>query len=330
MASNATERIVNLALFLASSRDPVSASEIALNVAGYSAEQNEAAFNRMFERDKDELRRAGLVITVDRTGAAERYRFDADATFAETVKLGPVEAMQLRAAAAAMLADASFPYADDLRSAVAKVVATVGSPVGSSSAILPSLSADESPATQGDTVAALTRTVTARKRARFGYTGAEGRRSQRAVEPWGLFARDGRWYLVARDVDADAPRVFAVARMRDLMIEQRRPKSPDFERPDDFNVSTFMLLPFQFGSHAAEATLRFTGAAAHRATALAAGQGALTHAADGSVTWHVAMADETRLASWIVANGPGIEPVAPDSLRAALSAGLRKVVALHG
>jgi predicted DNA-binding transcriptional regulator YafY len=330
MTATATERIVNLALFLASAHRPVSASEIAASVAGYPAGQADAAFNRMFERDKDDLRQAGLVITIDRADEVERYRFDPDATFSETVELTPVEATQLRAASAAMLADASFPYTADLRAAVAKVVAAAGISGGESTAILASASADESPQAQGAAVAELTRAVANRKRVRFSYTGAGGRRSRRDVEPWGLFARDGRWYLVANDPAVASERVFAVTRMEDAAIEASRPKTPDFERPTGFDVTRFMLMPFQFGEHVHDAVLRLTGQAARRAVALAAGQGSLTQAAGDAVVWRVPVASDTLLASWIVENGPGIEAVAPDSLRETLAAGLRRVVELHG
>ena len=176
MAVSATERIVNLALFLASTPRPVSAAEIAASVAGYPAGQSTETFLRMFERDKDELRRAGLVITIDRTGDAERYRFNPAETYAEDVELTPVEAVELRAAAAAMLSDPSFPYTDDLRTAVTKLVASASTRLGSSTAILPSASADETPAAQARAVADLTRAIETRKRASFAYTGAGGPR----------------------------------------------------------------------------------------------------------------------------------------------------------
>ena len=330
MSVNASERIVNLALYLASARHPVSAHEIAAGVAGYPADQNAAAFGRMFERDKDELRHAGLVIEIDRSDTVERYRVDADATFSDTVALDPLEAVELRAAAAAMLGDPSFPYAEDLRLALAKLTAASDVRAHVSAAVMPARSADEDPAAQGAAVAELTRAIGARKRASFSYTGAGGRASRRTVEPWGLFARDGRWYLVARDPEVDDVRVFAVSRIEALEVERLRPKTPDFESPADFDVRTWMLMPFQYGEQSHEATLRLTGSAAHRATALAAGQGTLKRAADGAALWHVPFADETLLARWIAANGPGIEVVAPDSLRDTLTAGLRKVVEQHG
>jgi proteasome accessory factor B len=330
MGVSASERIVNLALYLASARHPVSAREIAEQVAGYPAGQNDAAFGRMFERDKDDLRRAGFVVEIDRTQETERYRFNSDATFSGVVALGPVEAVELRAAAAAMLADPSFPYTDDLRLALAKITAAADSPVGPASAIGPSLSADEDPAAQGSAVAELTGAIAARKRASFSYTGATGLASRRRVEPWGLFARDGRWYLVAMDPAAGDVRVFAVARIGGLDVEQARPKTPDFERPADFDVRAWMLMPFQFGARTHEATLRLTGAAASRATALVSGQGTLSRAADGATLWRVPVSDETLLARWVAVNGPGIDVISPQSLREELRTGLRKAVVLHG
>lgn len=328
LAISATERIVNLALYLASSREPVSAAEIAASVPGYSAGQKPDAFARMFERDKEDLRRAGLVITVQRD-EVERYLFDPQATYASEVDLSPVDAMELRAAAAAMLSDASFPYTEDLHTAVAKLVAGSNRAMGRAETILPSASEDETPELQADAVANLTRAIEMQKRVTFGYTGAQGRRSQREVEPWGLFARDGRWYAVAWDPEAQGERVFTVARMNDLAVNSQRPKSPDFERPADFDVSNWMLMPFQYGPRTTEAVLRLSGAAAKRAAAITAGQGELSER-DGEFTWRVKFADAALLGRWIAENGPGITVIEPASLRELLADGLREVVKIHG
>jgi proteasome accessory factor B len=330
MGVSPAERIVNLALYLASARHPVSAREVSAAVAGYSTAQNDAAFGRMFERDKDELRRAGFVIELDRSDETDRYRFDADATFSDTVELDPVEAVELRAAAAAMLADSSYPYPEDLRIALAKLTAAADSRLGTSPSVRSALLADEDSGAQGAAVAELTGAISGRKRAAFSYTGSEGRASERSVEPWGLFARDGRWYLVARDPSADGVRVFAVARMAGLSVDRSRPKTPDFDRPADFDVRRWMLMPFQYGPQAGEATLRLSGSAAHRAASLVAGQGSLSGAAGGPYEWRVPFADQALLARWVAENGPGIEVLSPDSLRETLFSGLRKVVEGHG
>jgi predicted DNA-binding transcriptional regulator YafY len=328
--TDASERIVNLAIHLAAAKRPVSAEEVRANVAGYAGDQDDAAFGRMFERDKEQLRHAGLVLTVDRAEGSERYRLDAAATYAGPVELDPREAMELRVAGSAMLADPSFPYPDDLRFALAKLMARSSALDMSAAPVASALTADEDPLEQGRMVARLTAAVGARKRVTFEYTAVDGARSSRDTEPWGLFARDGRWYLVARDLAADAARVFAVSRMRETTVNEARPKAADFERPKDFDVRDFMVMPFQYGSARTEALLRFTGDAARRAQALAQGQGALAPLADGSVEWRIGIADPRRLAQWVADAGPGIRIVEPASARELLRAGLRDVEAAHG
>lgn len=329
MAVDATERIVNLAFYLAAARRPVSANEIAAHVAGYSAGQSAEAFGRMFERDKDDLRAAGLVLTVDRTGDVERYRCDENATFAETIDLTRLEAVELRTAAAAMLADDSFPFTDDLRPAIAKVVAATRRPAGHADAIVPSASADESPVQQGAAVAELTRAVGDRKRVTFAYTGAQGRASNREVEPWGLFARDGRWYLVAFDPEADGVRVFAVPRIAEMTVAPR-PKTPDFAPPEGFDVASYMVMPFQYGPRATEAEVRLSGPAARRAAALTAGQGTLVHSTGDSYLWKVRVASPALFIRWIAEAGAGVEIVSPPDLSDSLRAGLEEVARIHG
>jgi proteasome accessory factor B len=326
---DATERIVNLALFLAAAHRPVSANEIAAHVAGYPAGQSPEAFGRMFERDKEDLRAAGLVIVLDRGGEVERYVLDEGATFSESLGLTAIEAMELRTAAAAMLVDESFPFAEDLRPAIAKVVAATRTPAGHADAIIPSASADESPEAQGAAVAALTTAVAARKRVTFDYVGAQGRVSRRCVEPWGLFARDGRWYLVASDPEAEGVRVFAVPRMTDMAVAPR-PKTPDFDAPAGFDVARYVVMPFQYGPKVVEAAVRLSGAAAGRAAALTAGQGRLTHDPDGSYTWRVQVANEALFASWAARSGPGVRVLAPVALADRVRAGLEEVARLHG
>ena len=327
---DATERIINLALYLAAQSRPASAEEVRANVSGYPAGQDDTAFARMFERDKELLREAGLVLTVDRGEGTESYRLDASATYAGRITLDPRETVELRAAGLAMLADPSFPYAEDLRFALAKLMAGATVSEVPFPPALAALTADEDPKAQGATVALLTDAATLRKRVRFAYTGAHGKHSEREVEPWGLFAREGRWYLVSRDPAAGAARVFAVSRMRETTVNQIRPKTPDFQPPADFDVRRWMVMPFQFGPARSEAVLSFSGAAARRADSLSAGQGSLAAGPGRTVTWRVPVADETLLARWVAEMGPGIEILEPASAREALLGGLRRVVTLHG
>ncbi|MHB9004360.1 MAG: helix-turn-helix transcriptional regulator, partial [Coriobacteriia bacterium] len=159
-----TERLVNLAFLLGAERGHVTAVRIRDEVAGYGDEnQDEAAFKRMLERDKKELRAMGLVIESDAEG---NYRLDQGATFASRISLEPGEAAALRAVGMALLDDPSFPFAHELRFALAKIASALREHAPRAVAH----TADENPELQGELVALLNDAVQSRKTARFGYT----------------------------------------------------------------------------------------------------------------------------------------------------------------
>lgn len=320
--ADAAERLVNLALYLAAAREPVSAERVRADVEGYPADQDVETFLRMFERDKDELRAAGLAIQADAEG---RYLLDANATYSAEVELSAGEFAAVRATVAALAEDPAFPFAEDLRLALAKVMAAGAAPDAPVRARL----ADEMPEQQGRIVADLAEALSASKRVTFTYTNSLGQTASREVEPWGLFAREGRWYLVARDIVADM-RTFALARMSDVHVNSARPKTPDFDRPADFDVNSYIRLPFQYGADSLTATVRFGSDIAWRAEGLAAGQGTLVPQPDGSVLWSVVTRDGAHLARWVVENGPGVLLESPENLVRDARACLREVADLHG
>ena len=323
--TDATERLVNLALFLATAREPVSTERIRSEVAGYPTGQDDDAFERMFERDKEVLRQTGLAIEATPEGL---NRLDASATFATEVTLSPTDAAVVRTVGAALLDDPAFPFADDLRYAITKVAALEVSPTPALSRL-----ADEDPETQGAHVAELSAAATARKRVTFGYVNSAGEPRTHEVEPYGLFVREGRWYAVGRDTELDEARVYAVSRMSDLSLNASRPKSPDFERPADFDVAAFIGLPFQYGpDEPFEVTIGFDPGILWRAQALTAGFGTFVlngEGDDATATWAVTARNRRRLLRWVIGNGPGIHIVSPLELRGELKVGLAEVVNAH-
>jgi predicted DNA-binding transcriptional regulator YafY len=66
------------------------------------------------------------------------------------------------------------------------------------------------------TVGALTDAIAAGARVTFRYTDRHGRRSTRRAEPYRHVLRNGRWYLIAFDVDRDDWRLFCLDRVRRL------------------------------------------------------------------------------------------------------------------
>ncbi len=276
----------------------------------------------MFERDKDDLRAMGLCIESDSEGT---YRLDTSATFAEKIELSAAETAAVRAVGLALLDDPAFPFAEDLRFALAKIATAVEQP----DAPVMASTADERPADQGAAVATLERAVTVRKRVTFEYVNSLGESKHHEVEPYGLFVRDGRWYLVGRDIIIDQPRTYTIARLDELVVESGRPKTPDFERPADFDVARFIHLPFQYGPEAFEVELRFDSANAWRARGLSAGVGTLESAPDSTVVWRVAARNPRRLMRWVVENGPGITIVTPPRLAEELATALACVAETH-
>jgi proteasome accessory factor B len=70
------------------------------------------------------------------------------------------------------------------------------------------------------------------ERARVSFTYRDG--STRTFEPWGMTSFKGRWYVVGRDVDRDASRMFRLSRFADLPRRISRPGA--YEVPTDLDL----------------------------------------------------------------------------------------------
>jgi proteasome accessory factor B len=321
------ERLVNLALLLAATPRHVTAEQCRAAGLGYPESQDGVAFIRMFERDKEALRASGLVIDVatDPHTDVEAYRLDAEATFARPIDLAGDEVSSLRAVAAALADDPSFPFREDLALALGKLgAAGHDRPMATTQLVG---SADPEIALH---VEALAEAVRLRKGVTFDYTNSNGAQRARHVDPYGLFFREGQWYLTGCDTDKHEIRTYAVERLRSLDVNPARPRTPDFERPAGFDVRQQERLPFQYGPVMHEVRIRFEPDLAWRAERLSRGHGSIEMLSDGSAVWTVEAADLERLASWIVDEGPGLHAVQPPELLSALADGLRRVVDAHG
>jgi predicted DNA-binding transcriptional regulator YafY len=56
----------------------------------------------------------------------------------------------------------------------------------------------------------------------FDYRDRHGRASERRVEPHGLLAQPPAWYLLAFDLDRDAPRMFRLDRIGSTQLPRER------------------------------------------------------------------------------------------------------------
>jgi proteasome accessory factor B len=204
MAPRKTERILNLTICLLVSGRFVPKSRIREVVEGYH-DLTDAAFERTFERDKDELRALGVPIEVgsfdplfdDEPG----YRILPSEFELPPIDLDPEEAAVV-GVAARVWQHASM--AESTHSALAKLRAAGIEPDTSQLADLqPSVQASE-PAFEPLWNAVISRT-------RVSFTYRDG--ALRTVEPWGLTSRKGRWYVIGWDLDRRAERMFKVSRI---------------------------------------------------------------------------------------------------------------------
>ena len=95
MSVSKSERILNLFFVLINSKRPIPRHEIRQRVNGYEECESETAFERMFERDKDELRNTGIkidTVPVDPLFDDELgYQVDSKTFLTKTVEWTPSE-----------------------------------------------------------------------------------------------------------------------------------------------------------------------------------------------------------------------------------------------
>lgn len=210
------ERLLNLLAFLLTSSRPVTADEIRHRVAGYGGSSHEA-FRRMFERDKDTLRRIGIPLELsdgNGWGIEAGYVIDPNAYRLPDPGLTDEERAALSLAARVVRLGGS-PAAPEA------LLKLGGSGPGEGSE---PLGADLGAAADrlGDLFAA----VSERRVVTFDY-----RQRERVLEPYGLAHRRGHWYLVGSM--GGETRVFRVDRMDDVRVGDQ----PDsFTRPSEFDL----------------------------------------------------------------------------------------------
>ena len=203
-----TERLLNLTMSLLSARIPVPKQRIRQLVEAYRSVESDEAFDRMFERDKEDLRAMGIPLVTEDIGVFEDeqgYRIDR-----RDYDLPPVEltADEMAVVGLASRAWAHATMAGTAATAWRKVAA--GDDVGADPfvGLEPKLGSGETAFEPLKDAVLTSATV------RFDYARpGEGGVRPRHVEPWYLTAWHGRWYLVGHDLDRDAPRVFRLSRI---------------------------------------------------------------------------------------------------------------------
>ena len=313
-----TERLMNLVMTLLYTRRPLSRARIRETVEQYRLAASDEAFERMFERDKDELRELGIPLVTEeisagwedepgyrihqRDYALPQISFDSD----ELAVLG----LAARAWSHATLAG---PAATALR----KLRASGVEPDDEALAFVEARLGTSEPA-----FGPLLEALLAEVPVRFEYARPGGPGSQREVQPWGLTSQSGHWYLTGFDTGRGEPRVFRLSRIAGSVTRAGKPGS--YAVPADHDPVT-MIRRRRTGAPLTLARLRVRAGAGNALRR----RGIVTSGEEGWDVLELPFGEARDLAHELASYGRSVVVEEPPEVRKALIAILRATGTAH-
>ncbi len=295
------ERILNLLAFLLTAGRPVTADEIRTTVAGYDQSTDEA-FHRMFERDKDLLRRLGIPLELAPTDGWQvehGYMVDPDAYALPDPGLTDEERAALWLAAEVVRVGGVAAGNEALFKLGGAPVTASGEPLAAS---LTDGSED-----LGDAFMA----IAERRFINLTYRGRP-----RRVAPYGLVHRRGHWYLVGDDDG-----VVKVFRMDKATAVSAGVDPGVFTRPQGFRASEFIPeTPWEAGAEELIATVRIDASIAWWARRQIGGRSEIVESADGGIEARLPVANPEAFIGWLLSFDDQAELLGPPELRQRLIA----------
>ena len=230
--SRKIERLINLTIALLATKRYLTKKEIFSSVDGY--EGSPETKERMFERDKDDLRNLGIHIEVggfdpafdDEAGyriTSENYQLDIGNISGSDVALLSLAAEAWRGAA---LDEAA-------QSALIKLK-SIG--VESDLDAIPNISPQLR--TPNIDFEAISQAIAQRGVLTFTYIGRDLELQNRRVAPYAISTRKGLWYLAGLDLDKNSVRTFRLDRIDGLI--QANKSATRYEIPVDFDIVNYL------------------------------------------------------------------------------------------
>jgi proteasome accessory factor B len=341
-------RWIDLITALLRRRYPASFEELAREVPDYSYEgEPSESLKRKFERDKDELRDAGVAIETvpDADGEPSRYALSAKAFYlpflvivgadapagarAEgyralaTLALLPEEAAMMRRAAERVALLDAPTLADDANHALRKLRYDLPGELPAPP--------ESAPARDGAAFRALVDASERAKRVTFSYHSmGRSERSERTVEPYGLVYLTGHWYLVAHDPAVGEIRHYRTSRMHDVQVNGKQPATPDFTVPSTFDLKAHARSrqAWELGTGELEAIdVQFRGRGGDVTSALRLGEPVAHDGAESRLRFQVRRRD--TFLRWVLAFAGDAEPVAPPDVVDEWRTLVRETLAVH-
>lgn len=307
---------MNLIFALLVSRQYLTKEQIRESIADYR-DSTPQAFDRKFERDKEELRELGITVemgSIDKYfGDEPGYRIRRDEAELPDLELTREEAAVIGLATqvwehAGLAADSS--------TALVKLKA-IGVDVDTSVLRMaePKLSTDE------PSFDAMWDATTRRIPVTFAYARPGVEPMQRHLQPWGIVSWRDRWYVGGFDLDRGEPRIFRLSRVIGEVVTEGAPGSYEIPEGTDMKDIARSLFP---PAPAVPAVLRIrTG----RGQALRRLAERVTPLGDGVDEVEILYSSRWELASEVASYGADVVVVSPPDVREVVIQRLRAAVA---
>jgi proteasome accessory factor B len=228
--SRKSERLVNLTIALLATKRYLTKSEIFRTVEGY--EGSPEAMERMFERDKDDLRSLGITIEL---GTFDPI-FEDEAGYRITpssyqLNLGELDGTDIALLSMAATAWSGAALERESTSALIKL-SSMG--IDSDSEALSLLTPQVSGTDQNFVL--VTDAIVRRSEIEFEYLSADLSKQVRKIAPYSMRGESGSWYLVGLDRAKDSVRTFRLDRIVSEVTVSK--KSNTFDIPDQLSEGT--------------------------------------------------------------------------------------------
>jgi proteasome accessory factor B len=205
--SRKSERLVNLTIALLATKRYLTKAEIFKTVAGYSGDAE--AKDRMFERDKDDLRSLGITIEL---GTFDPL-FEDEAGYRIKPENYALQLEDLDTTDLALLSQASKLWREAALGSAAQSGLRKLKAIGIESDIDVVVDLNPQVHATPEQLPDLIEAITERQQITFEYLDEEMRKNVRQVEPYRLSNARGFWYLIGNDVDRGALRTFRLDRI---------------------------------------------------------------------------------------------------------------------
>ncbi len=313
MAERKTERLMNLIFALLVSKQFLTKAQIRDAIADYRDAPSTDAFDRMFERDKEELRELGIPVE---TGENDAYFHD-EVGYRIRRDEAELSDLELTREEAAVIGLATQVWehaglANDSTTALMKLKA-IGVDVDTSVLRMaePKLSTNE------PSFDVMWDAVTRRIPVAFAYARPGQPPMERHLQPWGIISWHDRWYVGGQDLDRDGPRIFRLSRIIGAVSTTGAPGSYEVPEGTDMKDLARGLFPAP-PEEAAVLHIR-----AGRGLSLRRLAEQVTPIGDDLDEVAIRYSSDWELASEVASYGPDVVVISPQGVRDAVVKRLR-------